>query len=72
MAQDWLVLEDVYAANAVVNMFSGKAVSRAVCGHLLLLSALYSLLLSSQYKIPLPENLLKDIDESNLCADLKN
>ena len=66
------LLEKVYAENAVMHMLSGKAVSRAVRGHLLLLSALYSLLLS----IPLPENALKDsdfysIDESNICSDLK-
>ena len=70
------VLEKVYAENAVMHMLSGKAVSRAVRGHLLLLSALYSLLLSIHYKIPLPENALKDndfysIDESNICSDLK-
>ena len=56
------VLEKVYAENAVMHMLSGKAVSRAVRGHLLLLSALYSLLLSIHYKIPLPENALKDND----------
>ena len=58
------------------HMLSGKAVPRAVRGNLLLLSALYSLLLSSQYNNPLPENSSKDndlydIDESNLFADLR-
>ncbi|KAJ6661273.1 hypothetical protein lerEdw1_015410 [Lerista edwardsae] len=41
------ILEEVYAENAVVHMLSGKAVARAVRGHLLVDNCLHQLLLNS-------------------------
>ncbi|KAK6186089.1 hypothetical protein SNE40_008194 [Patella caerulea] len=42
-------METVYATNAVQHMFSGKAISRAVRGHLLVDSALNMLIVSDVY-----------------------
>ena len=39
------VLELLYAKNAVTHMLTGKAVSRAICGHLLMVSALNVLIM---------------------------
>lgn len=59
------VLETVYAPKAVNNMTSGKAVSRALRGHLLVDTALHALLLSNLYNIDLPltENLNQKHDK---------
>ena len=48
------VLELVYAQNAVGHMLSGKAISRAVRGHLLVDSALNALLTAKTFSIDLP------------------
>ena len=48
------VMELAYAPNAVLHMMRGKAVSRAVRGHMLLDSALNALLVSKIFKFGLP------------------
>ena len=47
-------LELIYADNVVPHMLSGKAISRAVRGHLLVETALNTILLSKAYDVPLP------------------
>ena len=48
------VLQVVYASNTVNHMLSGKAVSRALRGHLLVDAALHTILLVDAYNVPLP------------------
>ena len=48
------LLEVVYAGNTVCHMMSGKAVSRAVRGHMLVDAALNAMLLADAYNVPLP------------------
>ena len=50
------VLEVIYAGNAVKHMLSGKAISRAVRGHLLIDAALHAILLANAYNLPIPTN----------------
>ena len=50
------ILELVYAPNAVIHMLTGKAISRAVRGHLLVDSALNGLLLSDALGVPLSQS----------------
>ena len=47
------ILEMIYASNAVHHMLSGKAVSRAVRGHLIIDAALNALLYLSALGIPI-------------------
>ena len=47
------LLEVVYASNTVNHMLSGKAVSRAVRGHLLVDAALNTMLVAKAYNVPL-------------------
>ena len=47
------VLEVVYARNAVKHMLSGKAISRAVRGHLLVDAALNTILVANAYNLPI-------------------
>lgn len=54
------LLEVVYAPNSVVHMMSGKAVSRAVRGHLLVDAALNALLTSSALDVNLSQVLGSD------------
>ncbi|VDI79282.1 Hypothetical predicted protein [Mytilus galloprovincialis] len=49
------VLETVYSTNAVGHMMTGKALARAVRGHLLVDTALNALLVSMTFDIPLPD-----------------
>ena len=49
------LLELVYAQNAVGHMLSGKAISRAVKGHLLVDSALNALLTAKAFGVSLPD-----------------
>lgn len=49
------LLECIYAGNTVGHMLSGKAVSRAVRGHLLVSGALYTILVSQAFRIPVPQ-----------------
>lgn len=57
------VLEVVYASNTMGHMLSGKAVSRAVRGHLLVNAALNAMLLANAYKVPVPCKETDDADE---------
>ena len=54
------LLEVVFAGNAVRHMLTGKAMSRAVRGHMLVDAALNTILVSKAYHIPLPT---KETDE---------
>ena len=73
------LLEMTYASNAVDHMLSGKAVSRAVRGHLIIDAALNALLYSSALGIPITRiqqgtcNLLSDANtrEFGNHTDLK-
>ncbi|CAC5363751.1 unnamed protein product [Mytilus coruscus] len=49
------VLETVHSTNAVGHMMTGKALARAVRGHLLVDTALNALLVSMTFDIPLPD-----------------
>ena len=57
------MLETVYAGNSVKHMLSGKAVSRAIRGHLLVFSALNTVFVTNTYNLPLPE--CPDSDEES-------
>lgn len=46
----------IYASNSVGHMLSGKAISRAVRGHLLVDAALNTMLVADLYNAPLPSN----------------
>ena len=48
------LLEVVFAVNAVRYMLTGKAISRAVRGHMLVDAALNTILVAKAYYIPLP------------------
>ena len=48
------LLELIYSDNAVGHIVSGKAISRAWRGHSLVQSALYALIMSHAYNLPLP------------------
>ena len=48
------LLEVVYAENAVKHILSGKAIARAVRGHLMVHAALNAMLTANAYNIPLP------------------
>ena len=63
------LLEVVYAGNTVTHMMTGKAVSRAICGHLLVDAALSSTLLADVYNVPVPT---KDVVEAQTCDDETN
>ena len=47
------MLESVYAENKVPCMLSGKAISRAVCGHLSVVAALHAIIMSEMYNCPI-------------------
>ena len=63
------VLEVVYAENAVKHILSGKAISRAIRGHLMVHAALSTMLVAKTYNIPLS---LKWRDEDVLHPRLVN
>ena len=48
------LLEVVYASNTVSHMLTGKAVSRAVRGHILVDAALNTILVAHAYNVPVP------------------
>jgi len=56
------VLETIYAETAVGHMLSGKAISRAVRGHILIEAVLNAMLLSRIYVIPLPNTQLETLE----------
>ncbi len=47
-------LETIYAEQAVTHILSGKAINRAVRGHILVDAALHSLLIEKAFHFPLP------------------
>ncbi|KAK7100728.1 hypothetical protein V1264_023624 [Littorina saxatilis] len=51
------LLEFVFAPNAVSHMLSGKAIARAVRGHLLVESVLNALITSATFNSPLPSSI---------------
>ncbi len=57
------ILELVYAPNAVVHMFIGKAIARAVRAHLLVDAALNCLLLANALGAPLPSQSIGEYEE---------
>lgn len=56
-------LETVYASTAVVHMMSGKAIQRAIRGHLLVVDALHVLLLETFTRYD-----LTDVNECNVMC----
>ncbi|KAG1697184.1 hypothetical protein GQR58_006011 [Nymphon striatum] len=46
------LLETVYAANSVKHMLTGKAISRAIRGHLLVYGALSTMFVANAYSVP--------------------
>ena len=48
------LLEVIYADTAVGYNLTGKAISRAICGHILIEAVLHAIILSKIYKVPLP------------------
>ncbi|CAC5425517.1 unnamed protein product [Mytilus coruscus] len=59
------VLETVYASNAVNHMLSGKAVSRAVRGFMMVENALHILLMKESFRVSLPSAHETDITEAD-------
>ena len=49
------VLETIYATNSVKHMLTGKAISRAIRGHLLVYGALHFILIANAYNLPIPD-----------------
>ena len=49
------LLELVYASNAVDHILSGKAIARAIRGHLLVDGALHVLLYATALRVPIPQ-----------------
>ena len=49
------LLETVYASNSVKHMLSGKAITRAIRGHLHVYGALNTMLVANAYNLPLQE-----------------
>ncbi|VDI39229.1 Hypothetical predicted protein [Mytilus galloprovincialis] len=60
------ILELIYAPNAVTHMLSGKAVARAIRGHMLVDTAIHSLLVSKifNFDFPADENEEGNINDS--------
>lgn len=48
------LLELIYASNAVVHMLTGRAIARAIRGHLIIDAALNALILAKVFNVPLP------------------
>ncbi len=65
------LLECLYANNTVDHMLSGKAISRAVHGHLLVSGALNTMFMSEVFGIPLPhiEASQKGSGQKNTAAE---
>jgi len=62
------LLEVAYASNTVTHMLTGKAVSRAVRGHLLIDAALNTILVANTYNVPVPTN--KEADDFEVVGVL--
>ncbi|GFR77724.1 hypothetical protein ElyMa_002244600 [Elysia marginata] len=63
------LLEVIYAPDAVVHMLSGKAVARAVRGHLLVDSVLNALLASSAFGVDLQSIVREEIDPARTATE---
>ena len=61
------LLEVVYAGNTLTHMMTGKAVSRAIHGHLLVDAALSSTLPADIYNVLVPT---KNAVEAETCDDM--
>ncbi len=61
------ILELVYAPNAVIHILTGKAIARAVRGHLLVDAALNGLLLTNALGVPLPSQSNSEEGEAGEC-----
>eukprot|EP00794_Sanderia_malayensis_P020950 gene20950-23000_t len=61
------ILETVYTENTVPYMLNGKAISRAVRGHLLVVATLHAIIMSEVYSCPI--NLVND-EERNQGEDV--
>jgi hypothetical protein len=57
------LLEIVYASNTVSHMLTGKAVSRAVRGHMLVDAALSTIIIADAYNVPVPTKYTECTDE---------
>ncbi|CAG2213079.1 unnamed protein product [Mytilus edulis] len=65
------VLETVYASNAVNHMLSGKAVSRAVRGFMMVENALHILLMKESFRVSLPNAHETDTEaDSSECDEI--
>lgn len=64
------ILQVAYADNAVTHMLSGKAVTRAIRGHLLIYSALYAMIASRAMGISLPND-TEGIEEMSVSSHAK-
>ena len=64
------LLEIAYASNTVSHMLTGKAVSRAVRGHLLVDAALNTILVADTYNVPVPTK--QEVDDSEAVGVLQN
>ena len=58
-------LELIYADNVVPHILTGKAISRAVCGHQLVETALNAILLSKACDVPLPTDAEREQDAAD-------
>ena len=56
------MLDSVYAENTVPHMLTGKAILRAVGGHLLVVAALHAIIMSEIYSSPI---IMDNDEESN-------
>ena len=59
------LLQKVYADNAVKHMLSVKAIARAIRGHFLVDAALNTMLVASEYNVPLPQ----EVELSNQLSE---
>ena len=58
------LLEIAYASNTVSHMLTGKALSMAVCGHLLVDAALNTIIVADTYNVPVPTKQEADDSEA--------
>ena len=66
------LLEVVFAGNTVRHMLTGKAISRAVRGHMLVDAALNSILVAKAYNIPLPTKETYEPKQATASTDPEN
>lgn len=67
-----VLLETVYAENVVPHLLSGKAISRAIRGHLLAESALCSLLAANIFNIEIPHNSNNRKEDNDSAVDVSS